>query len=270
MQTISPAGRAFIEKWEECVLYVYDDKVPKRRINGKLRYPEWDGTHVVGTLTIGYGHTSVAGFPKVVRGLRVTAEQADEILDADLQPCIKAVRSTVKVATTQGQFDSLVSFTFNCGVGNLRKLTVGLNKGDYDSMPRKFLQYTRSKGEQMRGLVNRRNGEIVLWNTAEDPFDAEAEEVFSPKAERSDPPKPMIESKVNASTIGLGGAGTAVALNSATEQLTKMKDTAQNFGVWDTIQGAFHNEFVWVGLVIIALAVFIWYDRNHKLHEDHV
>lgn len=266
MQTISPAGRRFIEKWEECVLYVYDDKVPKRRINGKLRYPEWDGSRIVGTLTIGYGHTDAAGFPKISRGLRITVEQADEILNTDLQPCMKAVRSTVKVPTTQGQFDSLTSFTFNCGPGNLRKLVVGLNKGDYASMPRKFLQYTRSKGEQMRGLVNRRNGEIQLWNTPEDPFDAEAEEVFSPKAERDDPPKSMIESKTGNAAGGIGIATVPVVI----DQIVEAKGKAEALGIWDTIVVALHNPLVIGGIVVVILAVFIWWDRKNKLHEEHV
>ena len=165
MQKISADGRAFIEKWEELVLYVYDDKVPKRRINGIRQCPEWEGGEVIGTLTIGYGHTDAAGYPRIKQGMRITKEQADEILDNDLEPCEADVRRIVKVPLTQHQFDAQVSFTFNCGTGNLKKLDIRLNQGNYDDIPKRLMQFVSSKGERMQGLVNRRTGEVALWNT---------------------------------------------------------------------------------------------------------
>src|SRR5579872_3242137 len=168
MQKISPEGRKLIERWESLVLYVYDDKIPMRHIHGKFQYPEWDGSPVRGTLTIGYGHTNAAGFPKIRKGMKITAEEADEILDADLQPCEAVVRRNVKVDITQHQFDVLVSFTFNCGEGNLRKLIVDLNRGNFKTFPRKLMQFVTSKGERMQGLVNRRAAELQLWNTPDE------------------------------------------------------------------------------------------------------
>ena len=60
---IGPGGLDLIKSFEELILYVYDDLVPKKKINGKLQNPEWDGSKPKGTLTIGYGHTNAAADP---------------------------------------------------------------------------------------------------------------------------------------------------------------------------------------------------------------
>ena len=270
---ISPEGRAFIEKWEECVLYVYDDKVRKRHINGKLSYPEWDGTEAIGTLTIGYGHTDAAGYPKIKQGLKITKEQADEILGDDLQPCEADVKRLVKVSLGQHQFDALVSFTFNCGAGNLKKLIVRLNEGNYDDIPRRLMQFVSSKGERMQGLVNRRNGESTLWNDPDDPDESDVQEVFSPKGDENAPPKSIAESKTANSAITIGGAGALQAISAANDAAAKISDTKEKLaglGLDDLFQGFLHSPLAIVALIGVALAAFIWWDRRRKLLEDHV
>ena len=272
-QTISQDGLDLIEKWEECVLFVYDDKVPKRRIGGHLQYPEWNGWKPRGTLTIGFGHTDAAGAPKVERGLRIEREEANEILRADLAPCQQNVRRCVKVPLTQHQFDALVSFTFNCGAGNLRKLIVSLNKGDYDSIPRKLMMYVTSKGERMRGLVNRRAAEISLWNKPDDADEAERTEVFSPKGEENDAPKSIAESKTGNSAVALGGGSAVVsiaALNDAAEPIKQAVGNAKELGLVDYISPALHSPIFLVAIGMVGLAVFVWWDRYRKLEEDHV
>lgn len=273
VQKISPVGRAFIEKWEECVLYVYDDKVPKRHINGKLQYPEWDGGDVVGTLTIGYGHTDAAGYPKIKHGLRLTKEQADEILGDDLAPCEANVSRIVKTALGQHQFDALVSFCFNCGAGNLKKLVVKLNQGDYDDIPRHLMQFVSSKGERMQGLVNRRTGEVALWSLPEDPEVREEIQLSSPQGEENDPPKSMVESKTGNSAIALGGGSLVMgvsALNEATAPIKEAIGNARDLGIIDYLGVAAHAPIFWIAIVMAGLAAFVWYDRHQKLTQDHV
>ena len=275
MQKLSSKGRALIEQWEEFVPYVYDDKIRKRHINGKLQYPEWDGSNPVGTLTIGYGHTDAAGYPKIKQGMRITKEQADEILADDIAPCEADVRRLVKVPLTQHQFDALVSFCFNCGAGNLKKLIVRLNQGDYDDIPRRMMQYVTSKGERMQGLVNRRAAEIKLWNTPDDPHEEEAHGNSSPQGGENDPPKSIIESKTgNASIgIGLGGASVAVsAFNEAAEPVKEAIGNVKDLGVMDYFVHISRNPrlLLVVAVVLILLAVFIWWDRRRKLTQEHV
>lgn len=273
MQRTSVKGRSLIERWEELVLYVYDDKVPKRHIDGKLQYPEWDGGPVRGTLTIGYGHTDAAGFPKITQGMRITKERADEILGDDLSDCEKDVRRTVKVPLSQHQWDALVSFDFNCGAGNLKKLCVLLNQGNYDDIPRRMMHYVTSKGERMQGLVNRRNAEVALWNTPDDPSEQEIHEIFSPKAEENDPPKSMAASKTGNSSIVVGGSGIALAASAVKEAVQPINDAVDNakdLGIWGHLTGLLHEPraLAVMAAVIVLLAIFIWYDRRKKLTQE--
>ena len=270
-KTISELGLRFIEKWEEKVPYVYDDKVPKRRINGHLQYPEWDGSDVVGTLTIGYGHTDAAGYPKIKQDMRFTDEQCDEVLTADLRPCISCVNRS-KLPFTQHQADAMYSFTFNCGQGNFSKLTRGLTADNYEEViPRRLLQYVTSKGERMRGLVNRRAGEIQLWNTHDDLDEDDASP--SPAGERADKPKPVIESKSANASILTGGAGAGVSLTAISDATSSIKDVKGNvsdLGLWDFIGHAAHTPFFWIGIAVVVLGGFIYWDRSRKLEEEHI
>lgn len=163
----SARGLDFIKGFESFVPYVYDDLRPP--VKGK--YVEWKPSHGIrGTLTIGYGHTDAANYKLPFRlkdapdGFTITEAQASEILDVDLDECEDDVNTLVRVPLTQGQFDALLSFVFNCGAGNLKSLIAPLNKLDYAGCRRKFDSYVRSKGKKLRGLQRRRDGEQVLWD----------------------------------------------------------------------------------------------------------
>src|ERR1700759_3326521 len=102
----SANGRKFIEGFEGLFLQAYDDA------NDHIVKL---GQRVIGTLTIGYGHTSVAGPPKVYVGQVITKDMADAILASDLTAVELEVSHLVKVPLNQNQFDALVSFQFNTG-----------------------------------------------------------------------------------------------------------------------------------------------------------
>lgn len=163
---ISASGLDFIKGFESFVGYVYDDLVPP--VRGK--YKEWDGGEVRGTLTIGYGHTDAAKHPlKISKGLKISEAEACEILDVDLDDCEEAVRRNVSVPLSQGRFDSLCSFAFNCGEGNLKNITKRVNRGDDSGARRAFDLYVKSKGQTLRGLQRRRDGEQALWDSVPTP-----------------------------------------------------------------------------------------------------
>jgi lysozyme len=161
MARISKQGLDFIKSFESFVPHVYDDlKAPV-----KGQYREWKGGAVEGTLTIGYGHTNSAKHPlKIKKGLKITEAEAADILDVDLDECEAAVNELVDCPLTQGQFDALTSFAFNCGTGNLKKLIIPLKRKDYTGCRAKFDLYTKSKGQYLRGLQRRRDGEQALWD----------------------------------------------------------------------------------------------------------
>jgi lysozyme len=154
----SPAGRVFIEGFEGLFLQAYDD------FNERIVKP---GQRVRGTLTIGYGHTSTAGPPRVYIGMTITKEEADSILSADLTSVEIEVAHLVKVPLNQNQLDALVSFQFNCGwLGHQHcSLLSALNGGNYELADEDFMLYDRAQGKVLEGLDRRRKAEMKLFAT---------------------------------------------------------------------------------------------------------
>lgn len=153
---INSDGEKLIKQWEAFIPFAYDDfDTPQRR---RVIKP---GDKVNGTLTIGYGHTG----PDVTPGMRIDQARADALLRRDLDQFEAAVDRLVKVPINDNQFAALVSFAFNCGVGNFQGSTLlkKLNAGDYGAVPGELMKWTKSKGKQMQGLVNRRSAEAGLW-----------------------------------------------------------------------------------------------------------
>ena len=113
-----------------------------------------------GVWTIGFGHT--AG---VKEGDTITQEQADEYLRNDLAKYEKAVMNYDGIYHfNQNQFDALVSFTYNCGAGNLKNLTQS-GKRTIAQISEKLLLYNKAGGVTLLGLQRRRAAEKVLFDT---------------------------------------------------------------------------------------------------------
>ena len=110
-----------------------------------------------GVLTIGYGHTG----KDVREGDRITPYWAEQLLLLDLKDHEAAVRR-LKVARTQGQFDALVSFAFNVGIGRLSGSTLlkvireGSSK---QKIVREFKRWIYAGGKPLKGLERRREWE---------------------------------------------------------------------------------------------------------------
>ena len=110
-----------------------------------------------GVLTIGYGHTG----KDVREGDRLTTYGAEQLLMIDLKEHEAAVRR-LNVARTQGQFDALVSFAFNLGIGRLQRSTLLKtirNGGSKAQIQREFKRWVFGGGRQLPGLVKRREWE---------------------------------------------------------------------------------------------------------------
>ena len=105
--------------------------------------------------TIGYGHYGA----DVKKGMHITEKQAEQFLRSDLQRFEKAVNAIGK-PFNQNQFDALVSFTYNCGEGNLKKLTSGR---DIATIGNKLILYNKSGGKVLKGLQRRREKEQALY-----------------------------------------------------------------------------------------------------------
>jgi len=110
--------------------------------------------------TIGWGHYG----SDVKKGQTITQAQADSYLRIDCGSAEKAVNSYMsKYNWNQNQFDALVSFTFNCGSGNLKTL---LNNGQrtIQEVSAKITAYNKSGGKVLQGLVKRRAAEKELFD----------------------------------------------------------------------------------------------------------
>lgn len=121
----------------------------------------------IGVWTIGYGHTSSAGAPRVFAGQKISSVEASDILARDVAVFSAAVRQAVKVPLNANQFSALVSFTYNVGPGNFLKSSVlrVINAGDFDQVPTRLNLWVKAGGRTLKGLVRRRKAEGVLFMT---------------------------------------------------------------------------------------------------------
>ncbi len=269
--------------WEEFVGYPYDDKVPKRRnAQGRLAYPVWNGGPRRGTITVGFGHTDAAGpgldfGPKIVPGMTLSEAEACELLLRDMAPCERQVRGWLKVPVTQHEYEGLVDTDFNCPSAALAACRL-INAGNMAAVPGKLMQYTYSKGEHMAGLDHRRAAEIAWMRTpdeVEGPSPPHPDAIFSPKGEREPAPRSMISSKTGsaAATIGAGGVLTAIqSANDAAEPIKQAQQNLTDLGLMDRLALLTHAPAfaVIVGVAIVALAAFVWWDRHYKMTNDHI
>ena len=134
---ISQTGLNLIKQFEGCHLTAYKDPV--------------------GIPTIGYGHTK-----GVKLGQKITQAQADEYLKQDVASSEKAVNK-YKYNYNQNQFDALVSFTYNCGAGNLKKITANGTR-TLAQISARLPNYNKAGGKVLAGLTRRRLAEKVLFD----------------------------------------------------------------------------------------------------------
>jgi lysozyme len=115
-------------------------------------------------VTIGYGTTRINGKP-ISLGSVITKAQAEQYLLSDLTVFAAKVASLIKVKVNDTQFGALVSLAYNIGLGAFAKSTLlrKLNAGDYNGVPAQFRRWNKNDGKVMKGLINRREREIVMW-----------------------------------------------------------------------------------------------------------
>lgn len=141
---ISENGIALIKRWEGLELKSYQD--------------------IAGVWTIGYGHTETAG-----PNQQITEREAEELLARDLRPREKAVSDLTKVPLNQNEFDALVSFIYNVGIGAYQGSTARrrLNSGDRPGAADALTWWNKATINGVlqvsRGLANRRADEKALF-----------------------------------------------------------------------------------------------------------
>jgi lysozyme len=129
--------------------------------------------------TIGVGHVIDPNHAKVPMANRkqlpipsgwdrvLSNEEIDEILRKDLARFEQGVSRLITAPLTQGQFDALVSFSFNVGLGNLQNSTLRMkvNRQEYEAAAEQFLVWTKAGGKVLAGLVKRRTHEKEMFES---------------------------------------------------------------------------------------------------------
>ena len=94
-----------------------------------------------------------------------STEEVNGILHSDLARFERGVAIQCPVELTQGQFDSLVSFSFNCGLGTLQRSTLRqkLLRGETEDAAQELLKYCMGGGKILKGLQNRRIDERAMF-----------------------------------------------------------------------------------------------------------
>jgi lysozyme len=134
-------GLSLTEQFEGCELTAYQDQV--------------------GVWTIGYGHTG----PDVVSGLTITQQQAQDFLAQDVTSAAACINRSVTIQLSQDEFDALVDFVFNLGVGAFQgsTLLVDLNAGNITAAAAQFDLWDHAGGAVVAGLLRRRQAETALF-----------------------------------------------------------------------------------------------------------
>ena len=144
--TTSDTGQELIRHFEGCELTAYRCSA--------------------GQITIGFGHCG----PDVYEGQKITQAVANQLLRDDLDKFERAVIESIDVPLDQSEFDALVSFSFNCGVGAFQDSTLRkrLNRGETKAtvFAEELPRWTNGG---LAGLVRRRDAEVKLANQKQFP-----------------------------------------------------------------------------------------------------
>ena len=111
-----------------------------------------------GLWTCGYGNTMWEDGTKVKENQTISIDRAEKLLTF----WVNKYAERIKLNVNQNQFDALVSFAYNVGIGTFNSSTlkkkVIANPNDH-AIRDEFMKWVNSKGKQLPGLVKRREAE---------------------------------------------------------------------------------------------------------------
>ena len=119
-----------------------------------------------GLWTVGVGH--LIGDGKTLPdswNKTFTLDEVYDILAKDVARFERGVNKYITVPLRQNEFDALVSFSFNLGLGVLQRSTLrqALNRGDKEGAIASLLKYNKAGGKVLKGLDIRRKDEAALF-----------------------------------------------------------------------------------------------------------
>ena len=92
----------------------------------------------------------------------------EELLRLDVEVAERVVLRLIRVPLADGQFDALVSFTFNLGPGALQRSTLRrkVNREEHEAVPAEFRRWVWAGGRKLKGLMCRRHAEAICYSKA--------------------------------------------------------------------------------------------------------
>lgn len=209
--------------------------------------------------TCGWGCTE-----GVTANTRWTEAEATERLAAEIAKFENAVDHAVTVPLNQNQFDALVSFAYNCGVGALQRSTLlkRLNAANFDAAAREFPKWNKGGGRVLQGLVNRRAREQALFmKPVDEPAAPAMPQAVEPPLL---PPEAVKEMKTRSRKwsltgflqwlVGVPTAVQAVDMSGVTDQIPQIQE---NLNAFQTVAGSL-GKLGWIGwglLVLVGLTL---------------
>jgi len=119
-----------------------------------------------GYWTVGVGHLISRDAKLPFEWFRILSPgEIDDLLRKDLRRFeLGVLRMLGTVQPSQSEFDALVSFSFNLGLGCFQRSTVrsAFIRGDKKRSGEVLLKYRRAGGRILQGLVRRRQAELAL------------------------------------------------------------------------------------------------------------
>lgn len=184
-----------------------------------------------GVWTIGYGHT--AG---VKKGQTISQNQADAYLASDLKKYEEYVNQT-DLKLNQNQFDALVSFTYNCGNGNLKKL---VRNRSVEQIGEAILLYNKSNGKVLNGLVRRREAEHELFFQNVDKSDSEEKSMGIKVYSKSTQGNSYIRSNFKVKEFACKDGSDLIRIDE--KMVNFLQKAREHFGVPIVITSAYRTE----------------------------
>lgn len=234
----------FIKAKEAVFLRVYDDKNP-----GKTLKP---GDPVEGVLTAGAGHTG----PDLKIGMTVTTAMSDAWLRSDAlrkaaMPLENKVGADAVAALTENQYVAVLSFVYNLGTGDPKKpewtIWYRVRERQWDQVPGEMIQFVNWNGKRSKGLLNRRQAEIEIWEEGRP--ESHDEEIPS-SITRREPTPPTPQDPVPPSRSPTVIASITGAVASAPVMINSVAENAQPY-----VKAAGHAQEVFAPLAVTFAAI---------------
>lgn len=208
-----------------------------------------------GVWTLGFGNTV-----GIKPGMVWTRDEAEAALRRELATFEAGVVRLVTVPLNQNEYDALVSFAYNCGLGALERSTLlrKLNAGDREGAADAFGMWTKGGGRVLPGLVRRRKAEAALFLTPVGD-DEPAQPDMAQSVEPVTTTQPLKKSGTIWGAIAAAGATIASYADSAVRGAL---DAIAQFQVMSPIKGALvetgaNSKAVALGIGVAATVLVI-------------